>query len=242
MALFFRFFVGLMGLVFLGQILGCRLGNHEVTPQAPVSFTGVYVTTPKKILLGVSLKNEPLPKAEIEVKNLPAVLAQYITNPVGVVQTDPTTGSGMLVSTQDTTKTLPVNVSRDGVLSFVGSTKPQPFLVDPGCLSYLRITEQGALTKDSSVAPPEETDLPISGRMTLQVSLATKFKGTCGDTFQMLSDCYQDVILCGGNTPSENDKIQKAVASLFGPWLDAKLVEGPDIANITEYSYDVFYE
>ncbi|MBI2712595.1 MAG: hypothetical protein HYX41_07070 [Bdellovibrio sp.] len=221
---------------------GCRFGNHEVPQESPTPYNGVYITSPKKVAVSATVSGKNMGSVEVDLTLLPKLLTQYITNPVLFVQVDTTTGLSGIAPPSDTKHSLPVILAKDGTLSFSGATSPETFISDPKCQTYLSITEKGALHKDSSLKPPSGSHLPITGKMELEITLTSKFEGTCQPTFEALADCYQDLTLCGGNTLAENTSIQKTVVSAFAPWIDAKVIQPSDISNLTDYSYDVSYD
>lgn len=223
------------------ELAGCRLGNREEAAPQSASYTGVYVTLPKSLTLSVRVDGKE-EQAPLDLGMIPKLITQFLTNPVFFGEVDKATGLGGLASPKDTSKALPVYVASDGTLTFSGTTRPLPYFTDPECLSHLAITEKGALHKDSKVPSPAGNKLPLAGRLSLDVKVATVFEGSCQPTFDALAQCYNDATQCGGSDASEDEAIHEAVVAAFSPFITAKILDAADISKVTEYSYEVSYE
>lgn len=234
---------GILLVVSLGwmTLAGCRFGNNEVPQSKPQSYTGYYVTQPQKLLLKAIVNGHSV-EASGDLALVPRILSQFLTNPVFFGEVDKASGLSGIAPPSDSSRALPVYLSTDGTLAFSGTTKPQTFFIDPLCLSHLAITEKGALHKDPNVQGPAGNKLPLSGSLSLDVLVATEFEGSCQPTFDQLALCYSDATQCGGSDATDDEALQAAVISVFSPFIGAHLLNPSDIANVTQYAYEVSYE
>jgi hypothetical protein len=227
--------------VFSCGIFGCRIGNQIIQNQTQKEdqLSGFYLTQPHSLTFYVTTLNTRHQNAPISM--IPSVISQHITNPVGLIMKDLITGEAEITSA-DGTNAFPIFVNQDRSLSFQGVTSKNTFWMEPDCKSFIEFSEFGSLGEDNSVADATNSEFPISGQMNLTIQMVTRFEGDCRPTFQTLSLCYQDENQCGGLNSSENHELQAIVLDMFNPYIQSNVITPSEIADITNYAYEVSYE
>lgn len=221
--------------------VGCRVGDRVEKPENPDHLSGYYLTHPQSLrFFAQTTKTSVTQESDAPLFMIPTEVSQFLSNPVALILEDLATGRASLARPKGS-QALPTNVGPGNILTFKGVTPKLTHWHDSACQSYLALTEDGAILKETKLTPPSGNPYPISGEIQLAIRVTTVFEGDCGPTFQALSDCYHDFTLCQGVNTSDNLRTQSAVTDTFSPWIRSEAMTAAEIAHLTGYGYTVTY-
>jgi hypothetical protein len=228
---------------FLAFISGCRIGNYienaSPPPANPDHISGYYLAHPQELIFSVTTQQTL--QAQAPTYLIPTEVSGTMTNPAALLMKDLQSGSALLGNYAGK-NALPIEVSSALAVSASWTTTPQTYWLDPACQSNLAVSIHGTLVQSPSMAAPAGTVATVSGALQIEFDVSTQFQGSCAPTFQTIANCYQNASDCGATTDSDNQQLQAYAQTLFGPLIQLNLITVPEIAQITNYAYQVSYQ
>ena len=221
----------------------CRFGNRTSEPDTSTvstdPITGYYETQAKTLTFcteGATNRciDTPLDK-------IPTFFKAAVTNPVGLLLDDSETGAGYIIASDGSGYNLPTGFASTASIQYQGATSPGTLWDDPACNTHIELSQTGSLSKTASASSSAD-GLPLTGALTLTMSLLQSFDGDCAPSLTAMEACMNDPTTCGGVDDEENVLYMQAVQEFFQPYLDSGVITSTDIPGLTTLSYEVTYE
>jgi hypothetical protein len=237
----FKMLVAILTLSTCGS--ACRFGNHVSDSDTSAStsdpITGYYETQAKTLTFcaeGATTQCVDSPLTQI-----PAFFKAAVTNPVALLLEDASTGAGYILASDGSGYNLPTAFSSTANINYSGATTPDTLWDDSACKTSIQLDETGTLSKTAS-SDTSADGLPLSGAVTLTLTLVQSFEGDCSSSLTSMQGCMTDPSLCGGTSDEENVAYLQAVQDFFAPYLTSGVITSSDIPQLTSLSYEVTYE
>lgn len=228
---------------------GCRLGNLFLpgnsnsnsysSGRSSDGVSGYYVAEPQTLKFYATQTNTIEKDASLD--QIPALIGQYISNPVALILQDPSTGQAAFTTPQGS-QGFPTNVDSNLKINFLGTTQPKLFWMDPACKKHLEVSESGQVIRSNQVVAPFGNKLPLAGKIELTIQVIYQFEGDCTASFSAIHLCYLDSNQCGGSDSKTNSQLQAIAVKTFAPWIDSQTIQVSDIPYLTQLSYEVSYQ
>jgi hypothetical protein len=232
---------------------GCRVGNYsshnDTASGDPV--TGYYDAAPQRLQFCASTSGASGDTrcADASTTEIPAFLSESLTHPLTLLLRDAASGEAILTAApvvSNTPPQLPVWVRSDNTtLDFVGSTPAQILWLDSQCTTRIYLDMEGSIVRGAGRPVPGTTSGRTVGSLKLTAQVIRSFDssdGSCATELQAMSACYQNVNHCGGTSGADNQAGQARVQSIFEQYIQAGVMTGSDIADVTALGYEVHYQ
>jgi hypothetical protein len=235
--------LGIASLFTLLSMQGCRVGNRVSSTQSSDPVTGYYGTEPQSLKFCVGGAAAKCSTGLL--KDVPALISKHLTNPVALIMEDTNTGEAILTGYTGVNSAIPVWIDSDNkTLYYVNSFLPQSLWRNSTCNSHLFLEQTGEIIAGESISVPNSTR-KTRGRVSLKLTLTYLFEdglaGSCHDTLVAMSQCYNDVNLCGGVDSAQNQTLQLEVKTLFQPYISSQALSPSDIPKMNSMAYEVEY-
>jgi hypothetical protein len=225
--------MGTLAVVASWALSGCRFGNREVDQaQSSDGVTGYYETQPQTMNYCAAIPAETC--KSVSTNQIPADFSSILTNPVALLLQDASTGKSILFPPSDGTYGIPIFANTDQTLSVLRSSSPSTTWDDSACTRTDEELIQGAFARNNGPFT-SGSKLPLSGRISLDITYTITFAGSCGPSMQAMADCYADASKCGTHQQSE-------ASTLFAPYVNAGSLGTADLSKVTTLGYEISYQ
>lgn len=238
------FYSGLLALIVswtLGMISGCRWGNHVEKAANPDPISGYYETQPQTLQYCASSPKETC-KA-LPTNQLPALMAEVITDPVGFVVGDQASGNATIINAfeKQNPAGLAVELNKDFSISNAGH---KTIKLDSNCVMHHFMEISGNLSQNptTSIKVISGASFRIMGRLALFVRMSQSFEGQCDTVMNLMNMCYEDPSYCWGGGAAANSQAHQEVLSIFDPYVMAGVLDSKAIAGATDLGFEISYE
>ncbi|OFZ17896.1 MAG: hypothetical protein A2X94_12705 [Bdellovibrionales bacterium GWB1_55_8] len=225
---------GVVTLILIWAVSGCRFGNYVEYPQNPDTPMGYYETLPQDLNLCVTT-NAASQCVKQPANLTPDIPAKIMSDPVMFLVDEANPADAAIVSAFNRNYSIPI--------SFDPATMDLRLLAQPTeeplsntCMDRFNVEAQGKLNRVEKyeITVGSQT-VSASGRVSLAFRVTESFQGECADTMDALYECYMESASCTNYDP-------KVVKATFQPYIDAGLMTAEDIANVTDIGYEVSYQ
>jgi hypothetical protein len=222
-------------------LTGCRFGNYTSPSTPPDPVSGYYDANPQTLKFCAT--HGATQCASANASQVPAFIADEITNPVALILQDASTGDAVFTAPSGGHTALPVWLKDDNVtLYYTNNTSASTLWRNSGCKTTTYLSENGSIVPGGGHAVSGSTRL-TQGSITLQIQVTETFDGpACPSELQSMSNCYQDSTQCGDPDAGRNQQLQAKVQDFFESYIQAGVMAASDIPSVSNIAYEVHYQ
>ena len=227
-------------LIFL-SLQACRFGNRTIAAQSPSDgVSGYYATSAESLILYATM--DQTHSQEASPINAPPDIRLYLSNPVALILSNPSTGDSILVP-PESKNGFPIRIDlKTLTFSYIGGLGSRALWNDVDCTLSTEILMQGNIRRDTSMSHMIQNQYPLSGRLKIQIQVIHHIEGNCELSLKHLASCYQDSAQCGGSSARENSQLKEQAQSLLSSWVKAKAIDLEQITRLENFAYELDYE
>jgi len=221
---------------------GCIfIGNNNPPLQVETSPYSVayYSTTPWNFQTAATFQNSASNQqnTNVDTSLVPADISNVFTNPTELVtsNTDPTQAPNF-IGTGNVQAGIDTAVSGTTVNSQSTSTAATLW-TDPNCTTQVILTQTGTLNNGNigSVSDSAGDTIPLSGRLSLMITVQTTLTGTCDTDLATLAGCYSGGASCTPDAVS-------AAQNLYGLYVATGVINLSQTSGLQSLTYIVQLE
>lgn len=241
--------------LFAAFFAGCiRIGNQVVqAPNPDDGVSGFYYTQPQSLTFYAQLSTETSPRicttapgtgvqqcANTTSNNVPALLSQVMTNPVGLFVEDTTNQIAAVLATDGSGNNMGVTFNpSNNTIAYLGELYPTTFWNnDSACQRQVNWSGPGSYSRFSTTQV--DGNMRIFGRLTSEITITYTYSG-CGTDLPNMATCYATGN-CGTGSAAGDANLQTTAINEFGSYVNSGIIAPTDIANISYLSYQVSYQ
>lgn len=236
-----------IGMVILGSVSACRLGNHTETVAAAPTWEGAYTTLPQSYHLCSTILDPAHPDApagcgDAAATKIPDEIATVMTNPVGLYLNGAASGNALLFNPADTNVRFVSSISDDGRISLLGTATPLTLWDGFSCNMQLSVEETGQATLFS--AAQSIGGYSVKGSMSIHFTFNRVIAGAdCSTVLAKVAACFGDVTQCGAiggsaaENSAQNEKKLNSYYAIWAPYLDPSVTGGTALMTMDQVRY-----